>query len=210
MIPGVAGWAGYAIAAEVAGLGGFINIGNPPEHVRIDRRPSTGRRRHITPQAVPSTPIVSSIGLTDILRVGDIVDQGDGLTPATRAENTLKLFLGDTLYALLEREHFLDVSSVHYANEQRVYRLRRDPYKEQERRVRVFKNRVYTEDNCIVKNQDVPEADFYLTRFLMFLSDENIALSVVRSYNVFPPYSDGTERETMPAVWTPRATVSGV
>ena len=76
--------------------------------------------------------------------------------------------------------------------------------KERERRVRVFKRGTYTEDNCIVKGQDIPEADFYLTTFLMFLSDENIALSVVGRHNVFPPYSDSTVRETVPAVWQPR------
>src|SRR5205085_2893436 len=71
MIGGVAGWAGYAVAAEVARLGGFPLVGQPPDHFRIDRRPATGRaQRRIAPAQVPS------IGLADILRVGDIVDQG--------------------------------------------------------------------------------------------------------------------------------------
>jgi hypothetical protein len=29
-------------------------------------------------------------------------------------------------------------------------------------------------------------------------------LSVVKRYNIFPCYSDGSERETIPAVWTER------
>ncbi len=52
---------------------------------------------------------------------------------------------------------------------------------------------------------DCPEADFWLTNWFMFLSDEMAALSVVASYNIFPPYSDGDERETIPAVWHPRS-----
>jgi hypothetical protein len=117
------------------------------------------------------------------------------------------LFLGETLYNQLEAQGFLDVSSVRYANEQRVYRLRRDPYKERERRVRVFRNREYWKDFCIVRENpnDYPEADFYLTNFLLFLSDENAALAVVNPrYNIFPSFSDSTERETIPAVWIPR------
>jgi hypothetical protein len=194
MIPGVAGWAGWAIATEVARLGGFVTVGNPPEHFRIDRRPARQRQ---------DVPVVASIGLADILRVGDIIQPGTN--PQLIAENTLHLFMGETLYNQLERQHFLDVSSVYHADEQRVYRLRRDPYKVQERRVRVFKRTVYSEDNCIVRGQSVPEADFYLTNFLNFLSDENHALSVVGRHNVFPPYSDGRERETVPAVWSARA-----
>jgi hypothetical protein len=110
----------------------------------------------------------------------------------TRAENTLRLFLGDDTYALLERQGFLDVSSVRYASEQRVYRLRRDPAKQRERRVRVY--------------QDVPADDWWLTVWLGLLSDEDATLSVVQRHNVFPPFSDGNERETIPAVWRPRAT----
>jgi len=204
MVAGVAGWAGYAIAAEVARLGGFPMAGQPPEHFRIDRRPTTGRRtRPEQPApAVRPTPAVPSIGLADILRVGDIVQPGRD--PRVVAEQTLALFLGEELYAKLEQQGFLDVSSVRYGHEQRVYRLRRDRHKERERRVRVFEQASYTADYCIVRNQAVPEADFWLTNWLMFLSDEMIALSVVRAHNIFLPYSDGDERETIPAVWVPR------
>ena len=144
------------------------------------------------------------LGLADILRVGDQVDLGDGFTPVQRAENTLRLFLGDSLYAQLERQHFLDVSSVHYASERRVYRVRRDPAKRRERRVRVFTNCQYVQDLCIVRGQDVPEADHWLGLFLSLISDEERAISVVQSHNIFPPHSDDyhqREEETIPAAW---------
>jgi hypothetical protein len=198
----VAGWAGYAIAAEVARLGGFPLAGQPPEHFRVDRRPATGRRTRLTAQPMP---VIPRIGLADILRVGDHSDQGDGLRPEQRAENTLHLFLGETLYQQLETQHFLDVPSVHYAAAQRVYRLRRDPAKAHERRVRVFERGQYSKDFCIVRGQDVPEADWWLGLFLGLMSDEQSTLSVVGRHNVFSPFSDGEERETVPPVWvTPR------
>jgi hypothetical protein len=191
MIAGVAGWAGYAIASEVARAAGYPMAGQPPEHFKVGRRTGsrTGRER---------------IGLVDILRVGDQIDLGDGLTPAQRAENTLRLFLGDELYMQLERQHFLDVCSILYAYEQRVYRVRRDPARQRERRVRVFMMGQYVNDFCIVRGQDVPEADHWLTVFLRLISDEEGALSVVHSHNIFPPHSDDyyqREEETIPAVW---------
>jgi hypothetical protein len=142
----------------------------------------------------------------DILRVGDMVDLGDGRSPAQRAENTLRLFLGEQLYRQLGQHGFLDVPSVRYAAQQRVYRLRRDAANARERRVRVFEHGRYVNDFCIVRGQDVPEADHLLTVFLGLLSDELSTLSVVQSSNIFPPNSDGSERETVPAVWQPRAT----
>lgn len=191
MVAGVAGWAGYAIAAEAARLAGFPLAGQPPEHFRVTRtrRKKTG---------------LQPLGLTDILRVGDCLDLGDGLTPEQRAENTLRLFLGEELYSQLERLNFLDVSSVLYAHEQRVYRVRRDPYKEYERRVRVFESQIYSHDLCIVRDQDVPEADHWLTVFLSLISNEEQALSVVEDYNIFDTYSDDDEEETIPALWQPR------
>src|SRR5579859_1949456 len=106
MVAGVAGWAGYAIAAEVARVAGFPMAGQPPEHYKVSRRTApttdgtTTRRR-------------PRLGLSDILRVGDQIDLGDGYTPIQRAENTLRLFLGEELYAQLERQHFLDRSEEH-------------------------------------------------------------------------------------------------
>ena len=40
---------------------------------------------------------------------------------------------------------------------------------------------------------------------LGLMSDEDTTLEVVNPrYNIFPPYSDGQERETIPAIWRPR------
>lgn len=152
MVAGVAGWAGYTIAAEVARQAGYPMAGQPPDHFKVSRGRGTGTRGR-------------RIGLGDILRVGDQLDLGDGYTPTQRAENTLRLFLGETLYAQLEQQHFLDVSSTCYASEQRVYRVRRDPAKNRDRRVRVFRHNNYVNDFCIVRSQDVPEADHWLTVF---------------------------------------------
>ena len=195
MVAGVAGWAGYALAAEVARAAGYPLAGQPPEHFKLTRRAGT-------------TPDGRRLGLGDILRVGDQVDLGDGLTPTQRAENTLRLFLGEELYARLERQHFLDVSSVRFEQERRVYRVRRDPARQRERRVRVFVHGEYTRDLCIVRGQDVPEADHLLTILLGLMSDELATLSVVGQYNVFPPHSDdytGYEEETIPVNWQPHA-----
>lgn len=193
LIAGVAGWAGYAVAAEVARQAGYPLAGQPPEHFKVTSGTGTRTRR---------------LGLGDILRVGDQLDLGDGYTPAQRAENTLRLFLGEQLYTQLERQHFLDVPSVRYAHEQRVYRVRRDPAKLRERRVRVFRHGRYENDFCIVRSQDVPEADNWLSIFLRLISDEEGQLSVVGSHNVFPPHSDDygqREEEFIPAVWRPQA-----
>lgn len=138
----------------------------------------------------------------EILAIGDQRDLGDGLSPAQRAENTLRLFLGPQ-HALLERQGFLDVSSGLYPG--RVYRLRRDPQRRYERRVRVFENARYVNDFCIVRAQSVPEADQYLTVYFSLIADERRILSVVQRGNIFSPNSDGTEHETVPAVWRPRA-----
>ncbi|MGH2507397.1 MAG: hypothetical protein ACRDHZ_08330 [Ktedonobacteraceae bacterium] len=194
MVAGVAGWAGYAIAAEIARAAGYPMAGQPPEHTKITRRTGTHTRR---------------LGLGDILRVGDQLDLGDGYTPKQRAENTLRLFLGEELYQRLEQQHFMDVSSVCYAQEQRVYRVRRDPHKVRERRVRIFQNGYYTNDYCIVRAQDVPEADHWLTVFLRLISDEEGLLSVVEHYNIFQPHSDDyseREEEIIPARWEAAAT----
>jgi len=147
------------------------------------------------------------IGLADILRVGDEVNLGDGLRPEQRAENTVAYFLGADLYAKLNRQGFLDVSSVHYGTEQRVYRIRRDPAHLRERRVRVIERGRYTKDLCLVRGQDVPEADWWLSIWLGLMSDEMATLGILGSYNIFSTYSDGNERETIPAVWQRRVHV---
>jgi hypothetical protein len=61
----------------------------------------------------------------------------------------------------------------------------------------------YVNDFCIVRAQMVPEADHLLTMFLQLLSDEDSALSVVKDHNIFGPYSDGHEQETIAPVWHP-------
>ena len=127
------------------------------------------------------------------------------LTPAQRAENTLRLFLGPQ-HALLERQGFLDVSSGLHPG--RVYRLRRDPQRRYERRVRVFEQGRYQADYCIVRAQSVPEADHFLTLFFGLVADERRILSVVQRGNIFSPNSDGQERETTPAVWQARAVIA--
>ncbi|HEX6291069.1 MAG TPA: hypothetical protein VFZ66_17930 [Herpetosiphonaceae bacterium] len=184
----VAGWAGYAIAGEIARQAGFPLVGQPPQHFRV---PERQRRADTT---------ASQIGIRDILRVGNTVDLGDGLRPHERAEQTLRLFLGD-LYLQLEQQGYLDVSSQLDPRQQRVYRLRRDPGKRVERRIRVFERGRYVRDYCVVRAAHVPEADHFLTVFLRLLSDEQGILSVVKGYNIFPPYSDSKTRETTPAVW---------
>lgn len=186
LIPGVAGWAGYGVAAQVARAAGYEMAGSPPEHYQMPRR---GRR--------------SDVALRDILRVGDQVDLGDGLTPAERAERTLQLFLGDH-YRRLQAEGYLDVSSRLHAARQRVYRLRRDPRRQRVKRVRLFERGVYVNDLCIVPAAHVPEADHLLTLFLQLVSDEASVLAVVQRYNIFPPFSDSGGRDDAAPIWQPR------
>jgi hypothetical protein len=193
----VAMWCGYAIASEVARIGGYPLAGQPPEHFRV----TSGRRARYT---AANHAIAPAIGLSDILRIGDVEDLGDGLRPIQRAEQTLRLFLGEHLYTQLETQGFLDVSSVRYSEEQRVYRLRRDPGKRYERRVRMFVHGQYLNDLCIVRAQSVPEADHFLTVFLGLLSDEEATLSVVKRHNMFAPNSDSREHEKIPVTWQPR------
>lgn len=193
MVAGVAGWAGYAIAAQIARLAGYNLVGQPPEHFHVDRTAAAGSRRRIDPNRV---------GLSNMLRVGERRDLGDGLTPIQRAENTLRLFLGPTFEQLVT-QGFLDVSSTLYP--ERVYRLRRDPQRLRDRRVRVFERGRYTKDLCIIRGQSCPADDSWLTIFLRLLSDEAGMLQVVKAHNIFGPYSDGRERETIPAIWQPRA-----
>ena len=208
MTAGVSGWAGYAIASECARLSGRANVGRPPEHYRF--RPSHSTRRREGPRAEERSDEPSStsqteqptIYLRDILRITDL---RDGMTAAQRAEQTLRIFLGDD-YSLLERHHFLDIPSRFWRG--RIYRLRRDPGKQTEHRVRMFENGVYTKDLCIQRGQTCPEADWYMSVYLRLISDERGLLSILNSDNVWPPYSDDRTRETLPAVWQPQEPLS--
>jgi hypothetical protein len=192
----VGDWGGYTIAASFCRQAGVPLAGEPPLHFAEEL---PGRRTARRAAAQPGT------STREILAIGDQRDLGDGLTPAQRAENTLRLFLGPQ-HALLERQGFLDVSSGLYPG--RVYRLRREPQRRYERRVRVFESGRYTADYCIVRAQSVPEADQYLTVYFGLIADERRILSVVQRGNVFSPHSDGHERETVPAVWQPRTSNS--
>ncbi|NTU79959.1 MAG: hypothetical protein HGA45_11230 [Chloroflexales bacterium] len=186
-------WGGYTLAASFCRQAGVPLAGEPPLHF-AEELIGRGATRRSAPQPGTSN--------REILAIGDQRDLGDGLTPAQRAENTLRLFLGPQ-HALLERQGFLDVSSGLYPG--RVYRLRRDPQRRYERRVRVFEQGQYRADYCIVRAQSVPEADQYLTVYFGLIADERRILSVVQRGNIFSPNSDGQERETVPAVWRPRA-----
>lgn len=183
----VAAWAGWGVAAEIARQSGFGQVGAPPDtHYRFVRQAQGA--------AIP--------GLRDLLAIGDQGDLGDGLTPQIRAERTLQMFLGP-LYLDLKRRNFLDVPSRRYAG--RVYRLRIDPERRYDRRVRVFEQGRYVRDLCIVRRDRLmPVQDGFLTIFLGLLSDEQDVLRVVGEHNVFPPYSDGIEIEFTPAVWQPQ------
>ncbi len=190
MTPAVVGWAGYAIASECARLsGGSESVGQPPEHYqfRPSRLARAGQAR--------SAPGTSAIYLRDILRITDL---RDGLSPDQRGENTLRMFFGHD-YALLERQGFLDVSSRFYAG--RVYRLRRDPARQREHRVRVFEDGRYVRDLCVIRGQSCPEPDWYLSVYLRLMSDERGLLGILGPGNIWNPYSDDPTRETIPAVW---------
>jgi len=188
----VADWGGYTIAASFCRQAGVPLVGEPPLHF-AETLPGRG-----APRRAPLQPGTST---REILAIGDQRDLGDGLTPTQRAENTLRLFLGPQ-HALLEHQGFLDVSSGLYPG--RVYRIRRDPHRRYEQRVRVFEQGIYVRDLCIVRAQSVPEADHYLTLFFGLVADEQRILSVVQRGNIFGAHSDGHQRETVPAMWQPR------
>jgi len=189
----VADWGGYTIAASFCRQAGVPLAGEPPLHF-AEALPGRSSMRRAAPQPGSTT--------REILAIGDQRDLGDGLTPMQRAENTLRLFLGPQ-HALLERQGFLDVSSG--LTPGRVYRIRRDPQRRYERRVRVFEQGIYQRDLCIVRAQSVPEADQFATVYFGLIADERRILSVVQRGNVFGLHSDSHERETVPAVWQPRA-----
>jgi hypothetical protein len=186
----VAAWGGWAVAAEIARLGGFAQVGAPPDTYYRFRRAA----RRDGPQ---------HYGVHDLLTIGEQTDLGDGRTPRQRAEATLQMFLGP-LYQMVLNQGYLDVSSRQYAG--RVYRLRLDPARQCDRRVRVFEQGHYVRDLCIVRRDRLtPVQDGFLTVFLGLLSDEQQVLRVVGTHNIFSPYSDGREREDVPAMWVPKA-----
>jgi hypothetical protein len=197
MTPAVVGWAGYAIASECARRSGSsASVGQPPEHYRFrpSSRASAARGRAGVP---PARAGQSRVYLRDILRVTDL---RDGMTPDQRGENTLRIFFGQD-YAVLERQHFLDLSSRFFPGT--VYRLRRDPAKRTEHRVRVFEDGRYVRDLCIIRGMTCPESDWYLSVYLRLATDERGLLAMLSKGNIWEPYSDDHTRETLPAVWQP-------
>jgi hypothetical protein len=188
MVAGVAGWAGYEMAAQLARQAGFPLAGAPPDHYTMPNRQTGGARGgRGAPQPTDGRLMPEpEYGLADLLRVGERTNLGDGLRPEQRAEATLRLFLGD-YYLQWQRDGYLDVPS---RERGRVYRLRRDPNNRSERRVRVFDGVRWIKDYCIVRAQNVPLADHLLTLFLGLTSDERRTIEVVRRGNIFDPHSD--------------------
>jgi hypothetical protein len=111
----LAAWAGWAIAAEIARMSGFGQMGALPDH--FYRFCSSGRGRGTAGAAG------EPLGVRGLLAIGDEVNGGDGLRQQ-RAEQTLRLFLGP-LYGESQRQGFIDVPGRAYRG--RVYRLRIDP-----------------------------------------------------------------------------------
>lgn len=135
----VAAYGGWAIAAEIARVSGFGTVGPPPPRYTF-RQGTPSRRLTASPTSIAAA---RRIGLHDLLQLGTATDLGDGLQPAQRAEHTLQFFLGQQ-YALLQQHHFLDVPSRHFPG--RVYRLRIDPHRQSDRRIRVYEQGIYRHD----------------------------------------------------------------
>lgn len=194
--------AGYCIGLELAHRRGIVLDVRPPSHYRAT---AAATRTYLpTRRAGDELP---AIAVDHILRVAGVPAAGS--TPVDRAEGTLRLMLGDATYAQLLRDGYLDVPSARYANRRRVYRLRRDPARSTDKRVRVFEEAggrmTYFKDFCIVRTSfSVPEADHFLSKWLGLLSDELSILEVLRTCNIFAPHSDDygarIEEPTLP-VW---------
>lgn len=239
VVRGTVAWGGYELGGQLARAAGFRTVGAPPAHFTLDRSTRPSARRGAT--ATPARRLVDAeYGIADLMRVGERTNLGDGLRPEQRAEHTLRLFLGETMYTTLERQGFLDVPSLFHHG--RVYRLRRDPFHTRDRRVRVIEQQLggsyrYTQDYCLVRGQEVPEADHWLTTFLRFCSDERAIVAVVQRFNMFEPHSedysytlppnlrdapclcgrppsehprDHGQLETVPAEWRPRTAQAAV
>ena len=189
----VAAYGGWAIAAEIARLSGFGTVGPPPPRYTFRQGTPTRRGAAQTP-----TTAVRRIGLHDLLQLGTATDLGDGLQPAQRAEHTLQLFLGQQ-YTLLQQNHFLDIPSRHFPG--RVYRLRIDPQRLSDRRIRVYEHNCYINDFCVIRTDwQMPTADHFLGCFMRLLTNEHSVLAVVQRHNIFPPYSDSQDRDPFPAL----------
>lgn len=221
--------AGYCIALELAHRRGIDLDVRPPAHFTVRStgtggRPDLPQRQSAPPRAAQRTNLpphhdhipqeLPSIQLDHIMRIAGT--PAAGRTPTERAEGTLRLMLGDKAYQRLEFTGYLDVPSALYRERRRVYRLRRDSRKSEDKRVRVFEavggEMTYVKDYCIVRaNSSLPEADHFLTKWLGLLSDERSIIGVVGPHNIFNPHSDDWGHridETIPPVWhEPRGAV---
>lgn len=96
----LAAWAGYQIAAEFLIRAG-LRPGEPPAHFREDARKIGKRAREIAPHLrqgeAPKPPRpdgAPKYGIGDLMIAMNDTDQGDGLVPAQRAEDLLRVLLG--------------------------------------------------------------------------------------------------------------------
>ncbi|MFO7168540.1 MAG: hypothetical protein DIU80_011015 [Chloroflexota bacterium] len=197
----VAAWAGWAVCRELAQRAGF-DVGPPPQNFYRMRR---GARRRADGDGLE---------IVDLLEVGQR-DLRDGRTKSQRAEAMLRTFLGP-LYTQLTTPGlgFIDVSSKQHRGW--VYRLRLDPHRRVDRRIRVFVNGRYEEncydrrrgfDLCVVRSweaRSIPVQDAFLSNFLELCADERLLWRRLSNSNILCTYSDFRhERETVPAVWQP-------
>jgi hypothetical protein len=195
--------AGYTIALELAHRRGIWLDVRPPSHY-TSASPSA---RHSARHQIGTTRELPTMEMDHILRIAGTPAAGS--SPSERAEGTLRLMLGDTLYTHLLGDGYLDVPSAQYADRRRVYRLRRDSARVSDKRVRVFEEvdgrMTYVKDFCIVRHSArLPEADHFLTKWLGLLSDERSILAVVKPHNIFAPHSDDYGRrieEPTSPVW---------
>jgi hypothetical protein len=201
----LAAWAGWAVCRELAQRAGF-DVGPPPQNFFRLRR--SGRRR----AADLGDDGTAGLGIVDLLEVGQR-DLRDGRSKGERAEAMLRTFLGP-LYTQLTTPGlgFIDVSSKQQRG--RVYRLRLDPRRRDDRRIRVFVDGRYHQntsdrrngyDLCVVRSweaRSIPVQDAFLSNFLELCADEQLLWRRLSSSNILCTYSDfRNERESVPAVW---------
>jgi hypothetical protein len=196
----VAAWAGWAVCREVTQRAGF-DVGPPPQNFYRMQR---GRRRPANDGA--------GLGIVDLLEVGQR-DLQDGRTKSERAEAMLRTFLGPLYTQLTAPEvGFIDVPSKQQRG--RVYRLRLDPRRRDDRRIRVFVDGRYHDttvdrrngfDLCVVRSWEargIPVQDAFLSNFLELCADEQLLSQRLAPHNILCTYSDFRhERETVPAIW---------
>jgi hypothetical protein len=200
----VAAWAGWAVCREVAQRAGF-DVGPPPQNFYRMRR-SGGRG------AGAADANAAGLGIVDLLEVGQR-DLHDGRSKNERAEAMLQTFLGPLYTQLTAPEvGYIDVPSKQQRG--RVYRLRLDPRRRDDRRIRVFVDGRYHDttvdrrngfDLCVVRSweaRSIPVQDAFLSNFLELCADEQLLWQRLAPHNILCTYSDfRQDRETVPAIW---------